>query len=365
MRKKILAFVFAAALMLAWGYGGAGQVQAGGPAATVDYSIGVVADGCKTGTGETTCDVGEGSLFTVSVFIDAYDTSTGKYDAIQARLNESAGLTYQNRASVGEIVGVWPDGATGICADVETNLPGSYRVACVVGIGQPASTATGVVMEVDYKCSSGSQTVTLVHGDPSDTFLQDEDGNRAVDPGSDEVLTINCVPEFLPTPTPTITLDPPTATNEVGTDHTVTATVGIEGLGSPPGEGDADVEFEITAGPNTGDTGTDTTDADGETTFTYTGDGGTGTDTIQACVVDFPEVCDNATKDWVAATPTPTTTPTPTPTVAAAVQLPATGGTPSDGGSSALPWLVAIAGSLALMGAGSGLWLAYQRRRVR
>ena len=55
---------------------------------------------------------------------------------------------------------------------------------------------------------------------------------------------------------------------------------------------------------------------------------------------------------------TPTPTPKPTPVV-----LPASGGTPSDGGSSALPWLAAIAGAIALIG--SGAWFAYQRRRVR
>ncbi len=67
-------------------------------------------------------------------------------------------------------------------------------------------------------------------------------------------------------------------------------------------------------------------------------------------------------------TPTPTLTPgatataTPTPTVAAAVQLPTTGGTPSDGGSGALPWLAAIAGAIALMSAG-GVLVAVRRRR--
>ena len=61
----------------------------------------------------------------------------------------------------------------------------------------------------------------------------------------------------------------------------------------------------------------------------------------------------------------PKPTPTPTPTVAAAAQLPATGGEPSDGGSGALPWVAVTAGALALMGMGSGLWLGYQRRRLR
>ncbi len=168
-----------------------------------------------------------------------------------------------------------------------------------------------------------------------------------------------------PNQPPTITLDPPTDTNTVGEDHTVTATVLQEGAPL-----DAGVEFEVTAGPNAGDSGTDDTDGNGEATFTYTGDGGAGTDTIQACVVDFPELCTTATKTWEEPTPEPTPTPTPTPTVLAATAtptpaaLPASGGTPSDGGSSALPWLAAIAGAIALIGSGSA-WFAYQRRRVR
>ena len=61
-------------------------------------------------------------------------------------------------------------------------------------------------------------------------------------------------------------------------------------------------------------------------------------------------------------TPTATATPTPTPTEAAEA-LPVTGGEPSDGGSGGLPWLAVIAGAIAVMAA-SGLWFAYQRRRV-
>lgn len=64
------------------------------------------------------------------------------------------------------------------------------------------------------------------------------------------------------------------------------------------------------------------------------------------------------------ASPEPTPTPTPEPTaVAEVVQLPDTGGEPSGGSSSdALPWLAAIAGSVALTGA-AGLWLARSRAR--
>ncbi len=187
---------------------------------------------------------------------------------------------------------------------------------------------------------------------------------------------------------PTITLDPPSDTNTVGDDHAVTAKLDI---GGDPLEG-VEVQFEVIDGPNAGevsDPGTGecsvnddcTSDGAGTVSWTYTGDGGAGTDTIEACFFDEAreqDVCDTATKEWVEPEPTPTSTPTstpaptvlaatatpaPTPTVLAAVQLPSTGGEPT-GGSSALTWLAAIAGAIALIGSGSA-WFAYQRRRVR
>ena len=80
-----------------------------------------------------------------------------------------------------------------------------------------------------------------------------------------------------------ITLEPATAQNEVGTEHTVTATL-KDLLGHPmPG---INVNFEVVSGPNVGDSGSATTDASGKATFTYTGDGGEGTDTIKASFVN-------------------------------------------------------------------------------
>ena len=64
------------------------------------------------------------------------------------------------------------------------------------------------------------------------------------------------------------------------------------------------------------------------------------------------------TSPTATATPSPTPTPTPAPTT-----LPPTGGRPSDG-SGAVPWLAVAMGAIALIG-GSGVWLAYQRRRAR
>lgn len=81
----------------------------------------------------------------------------------------------------------------------------------------------------------------------------------------------------------TITLTPRAATNQVGTPHTVTATVRNQ-FGQPV-QG-ANVDFQITQGPNAGlsQAGmTDaTTDANGVATFTYTSQA-VGTDTIVAC----------------------------------------------------------------------------------
>ena len=80
-----------------------------------------------------------------------------------------------------------------------------------------------------------------------------------------------------------ITLDPATDTNPIGTQHTVTATV--RNAQGQVQEG-VTVNFQIISGPNTGDTGTDTTDVNGQATFTWTGDGGAGTDTVRASFVD-------------------------------------------------------------------------------
>lgn len=101
-----------------------------------------------------------------------------------------------------------------------------------------------------------------------------------------------------------ITLDPLNATNFVGEDHTVTATL-ADLLGTPqPG---VLVTFDVFSGPNTGTAGTCsanadcTTDANGEVSFTYAGVGGPGTDQIEACFNDQAgnEACSQiAEKVW-------------------------------------------------------------------
>jgi uncharacterized repeat protein (TIGR01451 family) len=99
-----------------------------------------------------------------------------------------------------------------------------------------------------------------------------------------------------------IDLTPDTATNPVGTSHTVTATVREEG--EPVVE--TEVEFVVLSGPNAGKSGTDYTDGAGQATFTYTDTGGPGTDSIQAFYFSSDDETEResnvVTKTWVGKT---------------------------------------------------------------
>jgi hypothetical protein len=99
-----------------------------------------------------------------------------------------------------------------------------------------------------------------------------------------------------------MTLTPASATNPVGTNHTVTATVSNAETGNAVSGGD--VQFTI-SGVNTGST-VESTNGSGDASFTYTGANGPGTDTIIACfdADDDGNFCEageptaSATKTW-------------------------------------------------------------------
>jgi hypothetical protein len=108
-------------------------------------------------------------------------------------------------------------------------------------------------------------------------------------------------------PTPTVSLSPPDAVNEVGTTHTVTATVADQNGTAVVG---TTVLFS-TAGSSTVN-GKCTTGADGRCSFTYSGPRLPGADLITACAdvdgdgsADAGEPCGTATKAWVLPTSTP------------------------------------------------------------
>ncbi|MEW6270206.1 MAG: Ig-like domain-containing protein [Thermodesulfobacteriota bacterium] len=95
-----------------------------------------------------------------------------------------------------------------------------------------------------------------------------------------------------------IVLAPVEATNDVGTQHTVTAKV-VNALGDPiVGR---TVTFTVVSGPHAGTTGNQATDANGEASFTYTGTA-VGDDQIEASFVDSnndTKTSNTAVKHWV------------------------------------------------------------------
>jgi hypothetical protein len=105
---------------------------------------------------------------------------------------------------------------------------------------------------------------------------------------------------------PVLTLTPAAATNDVGTTHTLTATVTQDG---GPLE-DVTVRFTVTGSVTT--SGNCTTDSNGQCTFTYAGPSLPGADLITAFADvngngtrDTDEPTATATKAWVLPTSTP------------------------------------------------------------
>jgi hypothetical protein len=104
-----------------------------------------------------------------------------------------------------------------------------------------------------------------------------------------------------PGPPANLTLAPPTASNPVGTSHTVTATVTDSSAAAVPG---TLVRFTVTG--SVARSGQCTTDAAGQCTFTYAGPALAGSDAISAFAdtdtdgnVDPDEPTATATKTWV------------------------------------------------------------------
>ncbi len=113
-----------------------------------------------------------------------------------------------------------------------------------------------------------------------------------------------------PPPPTFINLTPTTATNDVLTEHTVTATVDINEIPEPG----ILVTFEVISGPNAGemsDPGNGectldddcTTDENGQVSWTYTGSKFPGTDTIVASffseITEMVEKSNTVSKFWV------------------------------------------------------------------
>ena len=104
-----------------------------------------------------------------------------------------------------------------------------------------------------------------------------------------------------------VTLSPPAAANDVGTSHTVTATVT-----TVTGSRAANVTVLFTVSGSVSTSGQCTTDAQGQCDFTYQGPAFPGADLITGCAdsnsngqVDTGEPCGDATKAWLLPATTP------------------------------------------------------------
>jgi uncharacterized repeat protein (TIGR01451 family) len=129
-----------------------------------------------------------------------------------------------------------------------------------------------------------------------------------------------------------VSLAPATATNPVGTNHTVTATVTRDSVPQPG----VAVTFDVISGPNTGTEGGSTTGAAGTATFTYTS-ATAGTDTIRASVVDGETTIssNDVTKTWQAPVSNLTVTSSTDPSTVTAGQRVLNTVTVTNGGTSA------------------------------
>lgn len=95
-----------------------------------------------------------------------------------------------------------------------------------------------------------------------------------------------------------LTLSPLTATNPVGTMHTVTAQVIELTVNGTIPISNLTVRFNVLSGPNNGTNGSNTTNASGQAIFTYQDTGGAGVDTIQAFVLNLSIPSNIVNKTW-------------------------------------------------------------------
>jgi len=172
-----------------------------------------------------------------------------------------------------------PDFATGLpapCFQLRIRPNGEVLVAC--GSEVVRLNSSGSVIQT-YPITGSSELFAMNLDPDGTTFWTGDIGNGEV--SHVDIATGNILSQFNSSPAvdlaglfivggivvsqPTITLSPPTATNNVGTSDTVTATITNPG-GSISGQ---TVNFSVT-GANTA-SGTGTTNASGQATFTYTG----------------------------------------------------------------------------------------------
>jgi hypothetical protein len=170
----------------------------------------------------------------------------------------------------------------------------AYGIQTLAGVTRPAG--PGTIPAGDWYADYVDNLLAnqKLPGDPARGDWQDTapgnmafsccSGNEPAGITSLALLILSPVAFVLPDPGlfSTVGLSPATATNPVGTDHTLTARALSSAKQPVPG---VTIDFRVLTGPNAGKTGSDVTDAAGEAHFTYHDDAGVvGTDTIQAFI---------------------------------------------------------------------------------
>lgn len=199
--------VLVAGLIAFWAVREVGPTEAAGGDA-VDLAIELVGTACNTKNlaNANTCNLTPDQNFTIRIRLNSFAGALSPgYAGVQGRLTWTPGLTFINRTGIAEVI--WPD------CDIPLEFKGpgeTSLVGCNIGPGQPLSVYLGGIIEMDFDCGPPGgpihqETVTLVHGEPVDSYIVDQISNAIVDKDPNEVLTINCGVPPTPSPTPTIT----------------------------------------------------------------------------------------------------------------------------------------------------------------
>jgi uncharacterized delta-60 repeat protein len=216
-----------------------------------------------------------------------YGTRVGRLlpdGAIDADFGTS-GLTIVDASPAG---GLSMSAPTGLALQSDERIVVASAIAIDIGVTtmSAARLNTNGTMDVTFGPGGVSLVATNLSGGvtESDDVLLQSDG-RIVMSGSRAFGTVkNVLARFVGGNSTDLffnvncSLTPATATNTVGTAHTVTATITTN---AGPAAG-ASLSFSVISGPNLGQAGSVTTGVSGQGSFTYTGSGGAGTDTIQA-----------------------------------------------------------------------------------
>ncbi len=196
--------------------------------------------------------------------------------------------------------------------ETATNAVGDSHTVTATVTDQFGIPVEGVTVNFDVTIPELEETAdTDSNGQATFTYSSDVAGAHTIRAWVEAGSFSNADPDLRDTATKDwvtrqaahLTLEPESAQNDVGTTHTVTATV-TDQSGDPLMG--VDVSFSVAAGPNVGISGSATTDILGQAAFTYTDANGPGTDTIRAwtSAATFAEAVDDlkdkVTKEWVA-----------------------------------------------------------------